>query len=179
MSDYQDNKHCRVELESIKKEARKWPMEKEYRTWLMEYAKRITINNIKDLTAALENQSNIEAVEINIEIDPNGEISTPYPNVDKDIKTESMKEVGQASNPHPPSDADFLVRVFLSADEGEALIGDLSERYTKLYDTWGEFSANRWYYRQILCSVWSLGKQALVRVVKSVINRDWIRRNIS
>ena len=48
----------------------------------------------------------------------------------------------------PPSNASFLIELFLPSAAAEALVGDLEERYTRIYKKYGSRRAWLWYWFQ-------------------------------
>jgi hypothetical protein len=66
-----------------------------------------------------------------------------------------------------PINAAFLFYIFLDAKSGDALLGDLQERYSLIHKTFGRRRANFWYWIQAVRSVgpiaWLWCKKALLK----------------
>ncbi len=63
----------------------------------------------------------------------------------------------QTKRPTRPQNGEFLIRLFLPKQEGDAMAGDLQERYTRMRKLFGHRKATIWYWKQVL---WSLGPLA-------------------
>lgn len=56
----------------------------------------------------------------------------------------------------PPSNAVYLLYLFLPKKNRVALLGDLEEEYKEVYARFGAKSANIWFWKQVLTSLWPL-----------------------
>jgi hypothetical protein len=56
----------------------------------------------------------------------------------------------------PPLNAEYLFYVFVTAENCDALIGDLEERYKLIHKKFGAPKANLWYWTQAIRSVWPI-----------------------
>jgi hypothetical protein len=63
-----------------------------------------------------------------------------------------------------PSDAEFLLYLFISKKDSEAVAGDLEERWRKIKKKFGVRRANFWYWTQVIRSLWPFGLAAVKRV---------------
>jgi hypothetical protein len=79
----------------------------------------------------------------------------------------------QALNLRPPPDAEFLFYLFLDAQNCDALVGDLEERFMLIGEKFGQRRANFWYWTQALRSVgpiaWAWVKKVSVKPVIGII----------
>lgn len=74
-------------------------------------------------------------------------------------KNECLKDTRR-----PPLNAAYLLYVFLSKNDPEAVAGDLEERWRKIKKKFGVRRANFWYWTQVVRSLWPFGLAALKRV---------------
>jgi len=93
-------------------------------------------------------------------------------------------EEGQHSHapqrsPSPPLNAEYILHLFLKADERDALIGDLLERYSGKCEHFGERRAKVWFYGEVLRSLWPLLKRLIARASGLIALGEWIRRHVS
>jgi hypothetical protein len=64
----------------------------------------------------------------------------------------------------PPINAEFLLHVLLKKDEREAIIGDLTEDYAKKVGRLGVRLANRWFYAEVIRTLWPLLKRCFLKI---------------
>lgn len=67
-----------------------------------------------------------------------------------------------------------LLRLFMSLDDREIIIGDLVEEYSDVYSRLGRRKTNRWFYKQVIGSI-------LPVLYRAVINSKlvaWLARHI-
>jgi hypothetical protein len=83
---------------------------------------------------------------------------------------------GPVVQAEPPSLAEFFLSLLLSGDKGDALLGDLSERFGEDCDRYGAKRARRLYWAQTLRSLWPLLRRGAARVVKWGVVIDAVRR---
>lgn len=67
----------------------------------------------------------------------------------------------------PPVNASFLLYLFYDAQNCDALVGDLEERYRLIRKRFGTRRANFWYWTQVLRSLAPLGWAATKRLLKA------------
>ena len=75
-----------------------------------------------------------------------------------------MSGVGLAKDVSRPLNAEFLLYLFLSKKDSEAVAGDLEERWRKIKKKFGVHRANFWYWTQVIRSLWPFGLAAVKRV---------------
>lgn len=78
-----------------------------------------------------------------------------------------------------PKAGEFLLYLFLSTLERDAIVGDLEEQFPKVQRKFGERAARVWFYNHIWFSLWPLLSQ---RIVKSGLLGwvfDLLRRFVS
>jgi hypothetical protein len=74
----------------------------------------------------------------------------------------------------PPLLGELLLSlILLSKEDRDNILGDLIEEYRKMETKWGRRYADRWFYGQVLRSVWPLIRRALWWLLLA-----WIRRRI-
>jgi hypothetical protein len=66
----------------------------------------------------------------------------------------------------PPRIAEFCLGLFLNKTNGEALIGDLSERFNLDCERYGEARARRLYLGRALKALWPLIRRVAARAIK-------------
>jgi len=81
-------------------------------------------------------------------------------------------------SPKPPTNAEYLLHLFLRGDERDALIGDLIERYVGKHERFGERRAKVWFYSEVLRSLWPLLKRFLAKASGFIALGEWIRRHV-
>jgi hypothetical protein len=74
----------------------------------------------------------------------------------------------------PPRSAEFLFYLFLDAQNCDALVGDLEERYRLILKTFGQRRANFWYWTQAIRSVrplvWAWTKKVALKPVVDLVS---------
>lgn len=68
----------------------------------------------------------------------------------------------------PPLNAEFLFYLFLDAQNCDALVGDLEERYRLIYKKFGQRRANFWYWTQAIRSVGPIVWAWMKKVLKTL-----------
>ncbi len=81
--------------------------------------------------------------------------------------------------PLPPLNAEYILHLFLKADERDAVIGDLLERYASKHERFGERRAQFWFYGEVARSLWPLLKRLIARAGGLIALGEWIRRHVS
>jgi hypothetical protein len=79
---------------------------------------------------------------------------------------------------NPPKNAELFLSSLLRGDERDAAVGDLVERYQKIYQRLGKLRADLWFWGEVL---WSLGP-LLKRLIVSgglVVLAQWLKKLIS
>lgn len=79
----------------------------------------------------------------------------------------------------PPINAEFILHIFLKRDELDAVVGDLLEKYKKIWERFGPRRAKFWFYSEIARSLWPLLKRLVVRAGGLIALGEWIRRHVS
>ena len=83
------------------------------------------------------------------------------------------RRYSQRSKVLPPLAAQFLFYYFLDAQNCDALVGDLEERYRIIRKKFGTGRANFWYWSQAIRSVgpivWAWGKKVALKPVIGVV----------
>jgi hypothetical protein len=64
----------------------------------------------------------------------------------------------------PPMDVSRILSAFLSGQNRESFIGDLEERYARIFQTDGSRSAVLWFWRELFHSLLALGLESLIRL---------------
>jgi hypothetical protein len=95
-----------------------------------------------------------------------------------EFATVESKTVVQTLNEltaEPPRAAEFALSLFLKGEKGDALIGDLNERFEQDRECYGAKRARRIYWGRALRSLWPLFCRALKRAIKwgVVIDSVW------
>ncbi|HEX8179482.1 MAG TPA: permease prefix domain 2-containing transporter [Pyrinomonadaceae bacterium] len=76
-------------------------------------------------------------------------------------------------NAHPPATTEYILCLFLNADQQDAIIGDLTERYMEKYELLGKRKAKYWFIGQVLGSMPSLLFRSVVRTITT-----WLRKPV-
>jgi hypothetical protein len=76
----------------------------------------------------------------------------------------------------PPRTAEFCLALFLNKARGEAMIGDLSERFEQDCERFGPQRARRLYWGRALRSLWPLFRRATVRAIKLSVVVETVRK---
>ena len=76
------------------------------------------------------------------------------------VRVEETKRL----NRNPPVSGEYLLYLFLSKKDSEAVAGDLEERWRKIKKKFGVRRANFWYWTQVVRSLWPFGVAAAKRV---------------
>lgn len=78
----------------------------------------------------------------------------------------------------PPKNAELFLSSLLRGDEREAAVGDLVERYQKVYHRLGKRRANLWFWGEVL---WSLGPLVKRLIVSGglIVLAQWLKKLIS
>jgi hypothetical protein len=76
-----------------------------------------------------------------------------------------------SAQPKTPAGAKFLLRPFLSNNDLDALVGDLTEMYYSRHERCGRCRAKLWFYGQVIISIWPL--------LKRLISTKWLRHPTS
>ena len=63
---------------------------------------------------------------------------------------------GEQEDHHPPPNAAFLFYLLMTAQNCDALVGDLEERYKLIRKKFGRRRANFWYWTQTVMSLWPI-----------------------
>ena len=83
------------------------------------------------------------------------------------------RRYGNGPRVTPPKNAEFLFYCFLDAQNCDALVGDLEERYKLIHTKFGSRKANFWYWTQAIRSVvpiaWAWGKRVAVKPLIGVV----------
>lgn len=66
----------------------------------------------------------------------------------------------------------FLLSLFLSDKESEAIVGDFIEEYEEIRFTAGEFRARLWLCMQVLASVWPMLRKAISEKLPFGVRRN-------
>jgi hypothetical protein len=74
-----------------------------------------------------------------------------------------------------PAVVESLICFLLRNDECEFVIGDLNERYSELYESFGKRKANLYVYREVCRSVFPFIRRSLVTAVRILVDQ-WIRK---
>lgn len=73
----------------------------------------------------------------------------------------------------PPANAEFLFFLFLDAQNCDAFVGDLEERYKLIRKKFGRRRANFWYWSQTVMSlgplVWAWAKKVVMKPVVAIL----------
>ena len=81
--------------------------------------------------------------------------------------------------PEPPARAELLLHLFLKADERDAVIGDLLERFAAKHKRFGDRAAHLWFYGEVFRSLWPLAKRTIAKISGVIALGEWIRRHVS
>jgi hypothetical protein len=92
---------------------------------------------------------------------------------------ESLAQPTPEPLPEPPLKAEFILHIFVRREERDAIIGDLIERYGRMYKRFGERRTKIWFYSEIARSVWPFTKHVIGRISGLIVLGEWIRRYIS
>lgn len=76
----------------------------------------------------------------------------------------------------PPKAAEFCLALFLDKTKGDALIGDLSERFDMDCARFGAKRARRLYWGRALKSLWPLMRRLAARAIKLGVVIEYVRR---
>jgi hypothetical protein len=183
-----DLKKLKREIDDLKREINNWKMGKSKslinlskypsidivsgKATLLRPGEVIIIDNDKELGDLREKFRHVNGERVHL-------LVQDYPIVNEILATETEAETPVASNPQPPAKAELLLYWFLKKDEQEAIIGDLIERYPKIHARLGERLARRWFWGEMVHSLWPLIKRALLKAGGLVTLSEWIRRHIS
>lgn len=85
-------------------------------------------------------------------------------------------EAAQPRSPAPPTNAKFLLYLFLEKKDREIIIGDLVEDYGNIHREFGHRRANIWFYKQTASSILPLLKRFVTRVGGLIVIGEWIRK---
>jgi hypothetical protein len=73
----------------------------------------------------------------------------------------------------PPLNAEYLFYVFMTAENCDAIVGDLEERYQLIHKKFGPGKANFWYWTQAIRSVgpiaWAWMRKVVMKPMVGVI----------
>jgi hypothetical protein len=80
--------------------------------------------------------------------------------------TTNYDECLSAASARPPCSlaVSGILSLFLSSLQLESFVGDIEERYSRIFHTHGHRAATRWFYREVIHSFLSLTYEALKRV---------------
>jgi hypothetical protein len=84
--------------------------------------------------------------------------------------------VDQSSRNGPPKVAEFCLALFLNKTRGEAMIGDLGERFEQDCQRFGAQRARRLYWSRTLKSLWPLLRRGAARAFKWGVVVESVRR---
>jgi hypothetical protein len=76
----------------------------------------------------------------------------------------------------PPVRAEFCLSLLFSGVKGEALLGDLNERFNEDCKRYGGKRARRLYWARTLHSLWPLFRLVIARAIKCTIVINTVRR---
>ena len=86
---------------------------------------------------------------------------------EKDLVEMTSSLLAQASEQaDPPAFAEFLLESFLTSKRGQALVGDMRERFGRECIELGRKRAERRYWAQTVRSLWPLLRRAIARMIK-------------
>ena len=82
-------------------------------------------------------------------------------------QAETLKNWERCRKVKPPVNAEFLFYLFMKPQNGDALVGDLEERYKLINKKFGRRRANFWYWTQTVVSlgpiVWAWAKKVVMK----------------
>jgi hypothetical protein len=93
-----------------------------------------------------------------------------------EVSVELAAMTDQTGQRVPPKIAEFCLALFLSKARGEAMIGDLSERFEQDCQQFGPERARRLYWGRALRSLWPLLRRTFARAIKWGVVVESMRR---
>jgi hypothetical protein len=94
----------------------------------------------------------------------------------KGISDDELEELIRETDPGSPRNARFLIQLFMRGECGDALLGDLEERFAQIRIEHGLSRARFWYWFQVVVSLRPLLWVAIKRASGAVAAYEAIRK---